>query len=824
MASWNPVHGAGELQALKQDLELSEATGRDLHTLLKWEKHEHKKVQQSHRTLKQEHLLLQEEYSSVTDRADANTEGTRELLFRLSNVEDDLPKFKMDLARYKGESRQLQDDNSSLRRELEQRRAKCEALSLQLKTTLDANELLRQALNEANNSLLETSKEVQLLKMQHAAPVSAHSPEPSKPAVLIPSSTLLPPASSNTSQVKRASLAGASPCTPERIPLVNVTNSEGLSRASGKVIGSMSSPAASLLSAGHPPHSAAMKPTPTLTPASTRRRQGRRIFLAGASPTTTTPKRIPMGNNRMYLAVGDIAHGCTLEGGGGGLHRSTRQAARLYPLTCTKQPLPTMQSASATPRSGRLFQCQEQHCIKGPSSSCSTRDSNSGTAAVSADKLTKTESSFQLTLTPLARTEPAGTASPSSAVLATAQQSGSPSSFADDDADLSGLMLLCAAADTISPVPSDAGGCAQLDKTTGLVLLCKAALGFPSPRGLTSPTASSYISSSTKTGGGPALTLTEAHANDVASSRRVSGGSLSTPSTGTRTAMSCSQSRRPSWSIARPQSHAATGGLMPSSFRGTRPAPTPAASSKLTVAARPRSPGFATDSQSDNPVHCVAITSDDDLGGLMLLCEAAETISPPHSNAGGSPHLDKAADLMLLCKAALGSPSLMRPSQTQLTVPEAAPGITTNTDGYPASTPNDTSGSQGPRPVHSTARGKASAVQRDRLRSRLAARSSSATTGLSSTAVAAPAACMLTRGQAARSPAATTGLTSTAVPAPAARMLTKGQAAAAARQAKSMPASSGAAASTVRKQARSLKPEAPTRRQPQRAAKPQWHC
>ena len=46
--------------------------------------------------------------------------------------------------------------------------------------------------------------------------------------------------------------------------------------------------------------------------------QGRRIFLAGASPTTTTPKRIPMGNNRMYLAVGDIAHGCTLEGGGGG--------------------------------------------------------------------------------------------------------------------------------------------------------------------------------------------------------------------------------------------------------------------------------------------------------------------------------------------------------------------------------------------------------------------------------------------------------------------------------------------------------------------------
>ncbi|KAL3137828.1 hypothetical protein ABBQ38_005083 [Trebouxia sp. C0009 RCD-2024] len=201
MASWNPVHGAGELQALQQDLELSEATGRDLTTLLKWEKHKHKQVQQSHRTLKQEHLLLQQEYSSATERADANTEGTRELLFRLSNVEEDLPKFKMDLARYKEESRQLQEDNSSLRRELEHRRAKCEALSLQLKTTLDDIELLRQALDASSKSLLETSREVQMLKMQHAAPVSAHSPEPSKPAMLTPASTLLPPASSDTSQV-----------------------------------------------------------------------------------------------------------------------------------------------------------------------------------------------------------------------------------------------------------------------------------------------------------------------------------------------------------------------------------------------------------------------------------------------------------------------------------------------------------------------------------------------------------------------------------------------------------------------------------------------
>lgn len=33
-----------QLQALQQDLELSEATGRDLTTLLKWEKHKHKQV------------------------------------------------------------------------------------------------------------------------------------------------------------------------------------------------------------------------------------------------------------------------------------------------------------------------------------------------------------------------------------------------------------------------------------------------------------------------------------------------------------------------------------------------------------------------------------------------------------------------------------------------------------------------------------------------------------------------------------------------------------------------------------------------------------
>ncbi|KAL3137825.1 hypothetical protein ABBQ38_005080 [Trebouxia sp. C0009 RCD-2024] len=287
--------------------------------------------------------------------------------------------------------------------------------------------------------------------------------------------------------------------------------------------------------------------------------------------------------------------------------------------------------------------------------------------------------------------------------------------------------------------------------------------------------------------------------------------------------MSCSQNRRPGWTIARPQSHAATGGLTPPTVRGTRPSCTASASSKLAVAARPSSPVVATDSQSDSPVHCVAVTSDDaDLSGLMLLCAAAETSTPLPSHAGACAHLDKTAGLMLLCKAALGTPSpmaptslphigssvktqggpasalteaaLSSPSQARLTPSEAAPCITNSADGHPASTSPDTSGSQGPRLVDSTAGAKGSAVQHDRPRGR----------------------------RTARSPAATTGLSITAVAAPAARMLTRGQAAAAARQANALSASSGAPASVVRKQARSLKPQAPTRRQPQRTAKPQW--
>ena len=72
-------------------------------------------MQQNHKTLEHEHSLLQQDYTSVTDKADVASEGTKELLFRLSRVQEDLPKFKMELARYKEESRQHQEDNSRLR-------------------------------------------------------------------------------------------------------------------------------------------------------------------------------------------------------------------------------------------------------------------------------------------------------------------------------------------------------------------------------------------------------------------------------------------------------------------------------------------------------------------------------------------------------------------------------------------------------------------------------------------------------------------------------------------------------------------------------------
>ena len=75
-------------------------------------------------------------------------------------------------------------------------------------------------------------------------------------------------------------------------------------------------------------------------------------------------------------------------------------------------------------------------------------------------------------------------------------------------------------------------------------------------------------------------------------------------------------------------------------------------------------------------------------------------------------------------------------------------------------------------------------------------------------------------------PAANKGLRSAALPAPAAAVMTRRQAAAAAAaavQSEAKPASgAGAAPIKVPRQARRLKPEAPTRRQPQRAAKPRW--
>ena len=77
-------------------------------------------------------------------------------------------------------------------------------------------------------------------------------------------------------------------------------------------------------------------------------------------------------------------------------------------------------------------------------------------------------------------------------------------------------------------------------------------------------------------------------------------------------------------------------------------------------------------------------------------------------------------------------------------------------------------------------------------------------------------------------PAANSSLRSAAVPAPAPAVMTRRQAAAAAAaaaavQSEAKPASgAGAALIKVPRQARRLKPEAPTRRQPQRAAKPRW--
>ncbi|KAL3150533.1 hypothetical protein ABBQ32_000349 [Trebouxia sp. C0010 RCD-2024] len=835
-----------QLQALRDELTLTEATGRDILTLLKWEKCAHKQVKQSHRLLEQEHLVLQQKYSSVTARAEADSQGTKELLFRLSNVEQEIPTFKTDLALYREQSRQLRKENSRLRQELQRREVMFEGLSLRLRNAFDTNGLLRRALDEAKKSLLETAKEVQLLKMQQAGSVNPE--EPSKPAMLNPPSTLTP-ASNSSSQIKRAAMAGASPIITKRTAFGDVTNFEGFSRAEAKMPGPLSSPAPSQPPAFPPSHRAGVSPSPMLTPASLLSSRVKRTSLAEASPApthrtplgnvtnaqvkrvsldvapppTTTPKHTPVGN------ITNCQGFSRVQGKMPGLMSSPASSplpAFPSPLP-DRQPLPSALPPTATPRSGRMFQRQEQHCIKGPSSSCSTHDSNSGMAAVSAHKLTKSESSFQLAFTPLARTETAGTASPSSAVLATASRFDSPRPCAAGDADLSGLMLLCAAADTLSPPPSDTVGSVQLDKAAGLMLLCKAGLGSPLPVGPASPAhvGSSIVEDS------PASTPSEHGAKgNVSSSRRISNGSLTSPATSTRTALSGNQSRRPSWSITGPNSHAANGGLTPPSARGTRPAPTASAASKLAATACLSSPQLAAGTQSSSPCHSAAVVSAEASSSrLMLPCAAADRIQACYDHADGYGHLDCANPMPL------GDLAASSPSQMLLTSPFDT--ISSRTGADPASTPINSNGRQAARPaisivnpctpaaadmspgqgrsspkpaalipstaapgptcrsaVRSTARTKSGIVQPDRLRS----------------------------GPTTRSTAATTGLSMTAVAAPAPRMLTRGQAAAATRQAQAVPASSGAPASSGRKQKRSLKPEAPTRRQLQRAAKPQW--
>lgn len=92
---------------------------------------------------------------------------------------------------------------------------------------------------------------------------------------------------------------------------------QGLSRASGRVIGSMSSPAVSLLPAGHPPHSADVKPTPTLTPASIRRSQVHIPHLSSqvansSSKMSQQAFRFPTSINMSLLVLVIV---CCKEGG-----------------------------------------------------------------------------------------------------------------------------------------------------------------------------------------------------------------------------------------------------------------------------------------------------------------------------------------------------------------------------------------------------------------------------------------------------------------------------------------------------------------------------
>ncbi|KAL3137811.1 hypothetical protein ABBQ38_005067 [Trebouxia sp. C0009 RCD-2024] len=252
--------------------------------------------------------------------------------------------------------------------------------------------------------------------------------------------------------------------------------------------------------------------------------------------------------------------------------------------------------------------------------------------------------------------------------------------------------------------------------------------------------------------------------------------------------------------------------------------------------ARPSSAVLATAPQSVIPCRCAA--RDADLSGQMLLCVATETISPPSCSAGGGAQLDKIAALMLLCKAALGSPVQMVPVSPGKLFTIASSSMT----GDMALLPPQMRPLAFTDVAHITAGSllTAAGLLVTLLPPQVTAVAARADAQPAARALPSLKALLLHLGPlpkvqpAKSSPAPAAMAPSTATPGPTCRYaperhhssnastLRAGKAATA-RQDKAVSASSGVAACAVRKQARSLNPEAPTRRQAQRAAKPQWH-
>ena len=270
------------------------------------------------------------------------------------------------------------------------------------------------------------------------------------------------------------------------------------------------------------------------------------------------------------------------------------------------------------------------------------------------------------------------------------------------------------------------------------------------------------------------------------SSKCLSRGSMCSSATTSRAAWSGSQGRRPAWSIAGPLSPVV-------SMTPVELAPTLARAAPVTRSAASHTAKRAGLQSSSTGCAAVATAGMTAVIGGLTPSSVNATRPARASNTAAAP--SSTATARPTCRAtALPTIAEVRGSAVQHDRPSA------------------------PRPLLYTSSAAGEPVQRKRL-----SRQSSTLSRPAARQEAPPCTASSSSSTVNRT-AANRGLHSTMVPPAVAGVITRGQAAAAAAASRQAETKSATVVvpSTRTRQARSLKPEAPTRQQPQRAVKPQW--